>query len=95
MSRWCGSLPRSRVGRRGTIERSRTLNLRHCGCNAPRVMQQQSLDSSQDMSLEAITRIHVLKVLEACAGVRTTAAQALGIDRKTLYRMLKRWQVTE
>ena len=82
------------MGRRGTIERSRTLNLRHCGCSAPRVMQ-QSIDSSQDMSLEAITRIHVLKVLEACAGVRTTAAQALGIDRKTLYRMLKRWQVTE
>jgi transcriptional regulator of acetoin/glycerol metabolism len=55
----------------------------------------QSLDPSADYSLEHVTRVHVLKVLEACSGVRTTAAHALGIDRKTLYRMLKRWQISE
>jgi transcriptional regulator of acetoin/glycerol metabolism len=55
----------------------------------------QSLDPSADYSLEHVTRVHVLKVLDACSGVRTTAAHALGIDRKTLYRMLKRWQISE
>lgn len=44
-------------------------------------------------SLEAVQREHVLHVLEACHGVRTRAARILMIDRKTLYRMLKRYEV--
>jgi catechol 2,3-dioxygenase-like lactoylglutathione lyase family enzyme len=48
-----------------------------------------------DLSLESIIHAHVLKVLDLCEGVRTTAAETLGIDRKTLYRMLRRWQMME
>ncbi|HEY1547786.1 MAG TPA: helix-turn-helix domain-containing protein [Kofleriaceae bacterium] len=41
--------------------------------------------------LDEIRRRHVTKVLEACGGNRTNAAQVLNIDRKTLYRKLLRW----
>jgi transcriptional regulator of acetoin/glycerol metabolism len=51
-------------------------------------------DSPNDedtLSLDEIRRRHVTKVLEACGGNRTSAAQVLNIDRKTLYRKLLRW----
>jgi transcriptional regulator of acetoin/glycerol metabolism len=34
-------------------------------------------------------------VLEASHGNRTDAAKVLGLDRKTLYRKLLRWGVTD
>jgi ActR/RegA family two-component response regulator len=37
----------------------------------------------------------VLRVLDACGGHRTEAARRLGIDRKTLGRMLGRWAQRE
>jgi len=43
------------------------------------------------ISLEELDRRHILKVVEQCHGNRTTAAQVLEIDRKTLYRKLLRW----
>jgi transcriptional regulator of acetoin/glycerol metabolism len=42
-------------------------------------------------SLHEVKRAHVLAVLEACHGNRTLAAQFLQVDRKTIYRMLRRW----
>ena len=42
-------------------------------------------------SLDEVLRVHALQVLDACHGNRRFAADALGIDRKTLYRMLRRW----
>jgi two-component system, NtrC family, response regulator AtoC len=47
------------------------------------------------LTLEEIERRHVLRVLEACNSNRTDAAKILGLDRKTLYRKLLRWGVTE
>jgi len=44
-------------------------------------------------TLDDVQREHVMRVLEACHGVRTVAARVLQIDRKTLYRMLKRYEV--
>jgi two-component system response regulator HydG len=42
--------------------------------------------------LSEMEKRYILKVLEATGGQRTTAAQILGLDRKTLYRKLERWQ---
>ena len=47
------------------------------------------------VSLEEVERQHVLRVLEACHGNRTDAAKILDLDRKTLYRKLLRWGVTD
>ena len=45
------------------------------------------------VTLDEIRRRHVIKVLEACGGNRSEAAKILGVDRKTLYRRLRRWGV--
>jgi two-component system response regulator HydG len=47
------------------------------------------------LTLEEVERRHVLRVLEASHGNRTDAAKVLGLDRKTLYRKLLRWGVTD
>lgn len=45
------------------------------------------------VTLDEIRRRHVVKVLDACGGNRSEAAKILGVDRKTLYRRLRRWGV--
>jgi DNA-binding NtrC family response regulator len=45
------------------------------------------------LSLEEVTREHVLRVLELHRGNTTTASKQLGVSRTTLWRMLKRWGV--
>lgn len=45
-------------------------------------------------TLEEVVREHVLRTLERFGGRRKEAAKALGVDRTTLYRMLKRWGAT-
>jgi two-component system, NtrC family, response regulator AtoC len=47
------------------------------------------------LTLEEVERRHVLRVLEACDRNRTDAAKMLGLDRKTLYRKLLRWGVSD
>jgi len=43
-------------------------------------------------SLEEIKKRHVLSVLKTVEGNKTKAAQILGVDRKTLYRMMRNWR---
>ncbi len=43
------------------------------------------------VTLEELERRYVLRVLEALDGNKAAAARVLGIERKTLYRMLERW----
>jgi len=52
-------------------------------------------DLPELLSLEVVERRHVLRVLEACNGNRTDAAKMLDLDRKTLYRKLLRWGVSD
>ena len=42
-------------------------------------------------SLDEVERIHILRVLKACEGNKTRAAQILDVDRRTLYRKLQRY----
>lgn len=50
-------------------------------------------DPSELVPLDEIERRYILKVLEAMGGNKTLAAQALKLDRKTLYRKLERYGV--
>src|SRR3569832_1986226 len=42
-------------------------------------------------SLAELARAHVQRVLATVSGNKARAARILGIERKTLYRMLERW----
>jgi transcriptional regulator of acetoin/glycerol metabolism len=42
-------------------------------------------------TLDELERRYLLHVLDAVSGNRTRAAEALGIDRRTLYRMAERF----
>ncbi len=45
-------------------------------------------------TLDELERRYLLHVLDAVGGNRTRAAEALGVDRRTLYRMAERFGVS-
>jgi two-component system response regulator HydG len=47
-------------------------------------------DTTALLTLDELERRHVRRVLEAVAGNKTAAARVLGIERRTLYRILQR-----
>ncbi len=49
-------------------------------------------DPSEMPTLETLERRYVYKVLESVSGNKTAAARVLGVDRRTLYRKLERWE---
>jgi two-component system response regulator HydG len=48
-------------------------------------------DPSTLVTLDELERRYVARVLEGVNGNKAAAARVLGIERKTLYRMLERW----
>jgi two-component system response regulator HydG len=48
-------------------------------------------DPSALMTFDELERRYAARVLEAVGGNKAAAARILGIERKTLYRMLERW----
>ncbi len=48
-------------------------------------------DLTELVSLDEMDRRYAVRVLESVAGNKSAAARILGIERKTLYRMLQRW----
>jgi DNA-binding NtrC family response regulator len=51
------------------------------------------LDSDGDVDLDTLTREHVLETYERHHGNKAQTARALGIGRRTLYRLLEKYQV--
>ncbi len=49
-------------------------------------------DPAELVPLEEVERRYILRVLEAVGGNKTKAAEVLGLDRKTLYRKLDRYE---
>ena len=52
-------------------------------------------DPAELVSLDEIEKRYVLRVVDAVSGNKSAAARILRIERKTLYRMLERWGVSE
>lgn len=52
-------------------------------------------DPTELVALEEVERRYILHVLKVVGDNRTVASQVLGLDRKTLYRKLKSYGVTE
>ncbi|ABC81050.1 sigma-54-dependent transcriptional regulator [Anaeromyxobacter dehalogenans] len=48
-------------------------------------------EAPEPLAMDDAEREHVLRVLERCGSRRAEAARALGIDKSTLWRKLKRW----
>ena len=49
-------------------------------------------DATEVMTLAEVERRYVKRVLTILGGNKTRAAEVLGIDRRTLYRKIDRWQ---
>ena len=52
-------------------------------------------DPSELVPLEIVERRYILRVLEAAGGNKSIAARTLGLDRKTLYRRLETYGVSD
>jgi len=52
-------------------------------------------DPAELVPLEEMERRYILRVLEAVAGNKTAAARVLGLERKTLYRKLERYEANK
>jgi transcriptional regulator of acetoin/glycerol metabolism len=50
-------------------------------------------DEALLVSLEQVRRTYLLDVLKACDWNRARAAKVLGVDRKTVYRMMTRFEL--
>jgi transcriptional regulator with PAS, ATPase and Fis domain len=51
----------------------------------------RSPEGADDLTIEAIERRHIIRVLEDFAWNQTQASKALGIDRVTLYHKIRRY----
>jgi len=60
-----------------------------------RINPQVNEDPSQFVTLEALGKSYVLRVLESVGGSRTETARILGLDRTTLWRRLDRYGVAK
>lgn len=55
------------------------------------ILKPRNGDKTEGKTLEDIEKVHILRVLEDCAGNQTRAAEVLDIDRVTLHNKLKKY----
>jgi DNA-binding NtrC family response regulator len=55
----------------------------------------QDAGSSDDLSLEAVERAHIARILRLCEGSRSQAARLLGIHRSTLLEKIGRYKLED
>jgi Nif-specific regulatory protein len=56
------------------------------------VTEDESPDDSGDLTWKAAERKHILRVLSACNGNKSSAAEKLGVSRRYLHYKLKDWE---
>jgi DNA-binding NtrC family response regulator len=77
---------------RNVIERCLLLGRRPGRCiGEPQAGAPATQEDEPDLSLAAVQRAHILRVLGVTAGNKSEAARRLGVSRKTLERKLKAW----
>ena len=81
---------------KNVIERSLLLNIAPSRCitgfqQLQAEAQEPADEEDEDISLEAIEKQHILKVLEMNNGNKSAAARVLGLSRKTLERKTRAW----
>ena len=54
---------------------------------------QESYESTDKMSLDQVEKRYIIKVLEITNGNKVKASQILGIDRKTLYKKIRDYNI--
>jgi DNA-binding NtrC family response regulator len=63
----------------------------HLSPTAPSPAQKSVGASGEFLPLDEMTRQHLARVLKSTGGNKKRAAEILGVDRRTLYRMLERY----
>jgi len=66
----------------------------HNGEAAKDIIEKPVTDISSDASLEQIERQHIIDILKSTGWHKGKAAEILKIDRSTLYRMIKKYDIT-
>ncbi len=67
--------------------------------NLPKAIQMAEPGSSvrsigDEIDLETLNRMHVIQTYERCQKNKTRTAQALGINRRSLYRLLEKFEIS-
>jgi len=91
---WPGNVRelRNAVIRAAVLSPAATLN---AGSFSFLVTPAEPADSSQPPSLDDVERNHIFQVLEFCKWKRETAAEILGIDRKTLFNKIHKYRLVQ
>ncbi|HTA88956.1 MAG TPA: sigma-54 dependent transcriptional regulator [Polyangiaceae bacterium] len=94
MYTWPGNVRELENGIRAAIALSRGKTLELSELPARVREAHKSRGDYNRVDLDALERAHIERVLRETGGNRSEAARQLGIDRVTLYRKMKRYQVT-
>ncbi len=93
---WPGNVRELENGMRAAVAMSpnKTLEAADLPLRVRDSHQARSNDSKR-VDLDALERTHIERVLRETGGNRSEAARQLGIDRVTLYRKMKRYEVAD